>query len=51
MMNLMTINGYKAIIHYDPILDKFRGEFIGLNGGLTFTQPPLKRSKKREKPL
>jgi predicted HicB family RNase H-like nuclease len=35
-MNLMDINGYKAIIQYDPEIDMFRGEFIGLNGGADF---------------
>jgi len=36
MMNVMDINGYKAIIQYDPEIDMFRGEFIGLNGGADF---------------
>jgi predicted HicB family RNase H-like nuclease len=36
MMNIMNIDNYKAIIKYDPMLDKFRGEFIGLNGGADF---------------
>ena len=35
-MNIMEINGYKAIIQYDPDIDLFRGEFIGLNGGADF---------------
>jgi predicted HicB family RNase H-like nuclease len=35
-MNTMDINGYKAIIQYDPEIDMFRGEFIGLNGGADF---------------
>jgi predicted HicB family RNase H-like nuclease len=34
MMNIMKIDGYKAIIKYDPTIDKFRGEFITLNGGM-----------------
>ncbi len=29
----MTINGVKAVITYDPDIDLFRGEFVGLNGG------------------
>jgi predicted HicB family RNase H-like nuclease len=49
MMNLMTINGYKAIIHYDPILDKFRGEFIGLNGGADFYATTIEALKKEGK--
>ncbi len=36
MTNVMIINGYKAIIQYDPDIDLFRGEFIGLNGGADF---------------
>lgn len=36
MMNMMDINGYQAVIQYDPDIDMFRGEFIGLNGGADF---------------
>lgn len=36
MMNLMKINGYKAIIQYDSEIEMFRGEFVGLNGGADF---------------
>jgi predicted HicB family RNase H-like nuclease len=36
MMNTMEINGYRAIIQYDPEIEMFRGEFIGLNGGADF---------------
>lgn len=36
MINVMTINGYKAVIAYDPELEMFRGEFFGLNGGADF---------------
>ena len=36
MRNTMEINGYKAIIQFDPDIDMFRGEFIGLNGGADF---------------
>ena len=32
----MEIDGYKAVIHFDPDIDMFRGEFIGLNGGADF---------------
>ena len=35
-MNLMTLNGYRAKIEYDPELDMFRGEILGLNGGADF---------------
>lgn len=36
MMNVMEIDGYRAIIQYDPEIEMFRGEFIGLNGGADF---------------
>lgn len=36
MMNLMTIDGYGAVIQYDPDIEMFRGEFVGLNGGADF---------------
>lgn len=32
----MEIDGQKAVIHYDPEIHMFRGEFIGLNGGADF---------------
>lgn len=36
MQNLMQIDGYQAVISYDPEINLFRGEFIGLNGGADF---------------
>jgi len=35
-MNIMKINGHKAVITYDPDIEMFRGEFVGLNGGADF---------------
>ncbi len=35
-MNMMEIDGYKAKIEYDPELDQFRGEILGLNGCADF---------------
>ena len=35
-MNIMEIDGYKAIINYDQEIEMFRGEFIDLNGGADF---------------
>lgn len=35
-MNTMQIEGYRAIIQYDPEIEMFRGEFVGLNGGADF---------------
>jgi len=36
MINTLEIDGYRAVIQYDPEIDMFRGEFIGLNGGADF---------------
>lgn len=36
MMNIMEFDGYRAVIQYDPEIELFRGEFIGLNGGADF---------------
>lgn len=36
MNQLMTLEGHKAKIEYDPDLDLFRGEILGLNGGADF---------------
>ncbi len=36
MKNVMTIDGYQAVVAYDPELEMFRGEFVGLNGGADF---------------
>jgi predicted HicB family RNase H-like nuclease len=36
MMNVIEINGYRAVVQYDPEIDMFRGEFVGLNGGADF---------------
>lgn len=36
MINLMDFDGYKAAISYDPEIEMFRGEFVGLNGGADF---------------
>lgn len=38
MKNIMEIkiNGYKALISYDPEIELFRGDFMDLNGGADF---------------
>lgn len=36
MINVMDIGGQKAVIAYDPDMEMFRGEFVGLNGGADF---------------
>ncbi len=35
-MNIMTLDSYHARIEYDPDLDMFRGEILGLNGSADF---------------
>lgn len=35
-MNIMQLGGYKAKIEYDPELDQFRGEILGLSGSADF---------------
>ena len=35
-MNTLKLEGYHAKIEYDPELDSFRGEILGLNGGADF---------------
>ena len=35
-MNIMEVDGYKAKIEYDPELDQYRGEILGLNGSADF---------------
>ncbi len=35
-MNMMELDGYKAKIEYDPDLDQFRGEILGINGSADF---------------
>lgn len=49
-MNIMELDGFKAKIEYDPELDQFRGEILGLNGGADFygnTPASLRREFKR----
>lgn len=37
MKNILVFpDGYRAVITYDPDIEMFRGEFIGLNGGADF---------------
>lgn len=36
MNNVMKIDGHQAFIAFDPEIELFRGEFIGLNGDADF---------------
>lgn len=46
MRNMMTIDGHRAVISYDPEIEMFRGEFVGLNGGADFYARDLKGLKR-----
>lgn len=46
MKNILEVNGYKAKIEYDPEIELFRGEFVGLNGGADFYAEDIKGLKK-----
>ena len=35
-MDLMTVDGYHAVIDYDDEMDQFRGEILVLSGGADF---------------
>lgn len=35
-MNTMELEGYTAVIRYNPETDEFRGEIQGINGGADF---------------
>lgn len=49
MKNIMEIDGYRAIIQYDPENEIFRGEFIELNGGADFYAKDIKGLRKEGK--
>jgi len=36
MKNVMIIDNQRAVIEYDPEIEMFRGEFVGLNGSADF---------------
>lgn len=46
MMNILKIQNHNAVIKYDPELDMFRGEFLGLNGGADFYAAGIEELKK-----
>ena len=47
MMNVMEIEGFRAVIRFDPEIEMFRGEFMGLNGSADFYASDIE-SLKRE---
>ena len=44
-MNTMTIGDFQAVIAFDPDIQLFRGEFVGLNGGADFYAADVKGLK------
>ncbi len=46
MNNVLKINGHTAVIIFDPDIEMFRGEFIGLNGGADFYAYSVEELKK-----
>ena len=46
MKNIMIINDNKAKIDFDPEIEMFRGEFIGLNGGADFYAKSIEQLQK-----
>ena len=49
MQNVMEIDGYKALIAYDPDSNQFRGEFVDVNGGADFYAADVKSLKREGK--
>lgn len=46
MNNILEINGYSALIQYDPEIEMFRGKFLELNGGADFYATDLEGLKR-----
>lgn len=46
MKNIMKFGEYEAVISFDPEIELFRGEFIGLNGGADFYADNIKKLRK-----
>jgi len=46
MNNLLKIDGHAAVITFDPEIEMFRGEFVGLNGGADFYAYSVEELKK-----
>ncbi len=41
-MNLLEIDGFRAVVQYDPETEMFRGDFLGLKGGADFYATTVK---------
>lgn len=46
MKNVMKFGEYDAVISFDPEIQMFRGEFIGLNGGADFYADSIENLRK-----
>ncbi|PLR31219.1 type II toxin-antitoxin system HicB family antitoxin [Chimaeribacter arupi] len=46
MINTLKIDGHMAVITFDPEIEMFRGEFVGLNGGADFYAYSVEELKK-----
>ena len=46
MIKLMEVNGFRATVDYDPDIEMFRGEFVGLNGCADFYSDSVKGLKR-----
>ena len=47
MNNIIKIDGHTAIVSFDPDIEMFRGEFVGLNGGADFYAYSMQELKKK----
>ena len=45
-MNILIIEGHRAVVSYDEDTDILRGEFVGLNGGADFYASNIAALKK-----
>jgi predicted HicB family RNase H-like nuclease len=46
MKNVMKFGEYSAVISYDPEIQMFRGEFVGLNGSADFYADSIENLRK-----
>ncbi|PLR36256.1 DNA repair protein [Chimaeribacter californicus] len=46
MTDTLKINGHVAVITFDPEIERFRGEFVSLNGGADFYADSIEELKK-----
>lgn len=46
MKNIMDFGEYEAVISYDPEIQMFRGEFVGLNGGADFYADSIRKLRR-----